>query len=159
MDKIHLAPPNKPWKYDSHGFKVVQNFVHPQYDPPGLKAECVSPQMNLWCEPRCAYGSIKGWLLSNVAAVLGLKPKQFWIAFFTFGLFHIFFILELSHNSCGCLPAQMDRKRVTRRERRLSRLKKLHTSPKESKIGLGFIYGLIEQPFKSGLGQPLAQTS
>ena len=42
MDEIHFAPPKKPWNDDSpvntnkqwffHGFKTVQNFVHPQYE-------------------------------------------------------------------------------------------------------------------------------
>ena len=41
MDEIHFAPPKKPWTDDSlvntkqtrvpRGFKVVQDFVHPQY--------------------------------------------------------------------------------------------------------------------------------
>ena len=45
VDEIHFAPPRKPWYDDSpvntnqqmasHGFKVVQEFVHPQYVDPG----------------------------------------------------------------------------------------------------------------------------
>ena len=37
MDEIQFAPPKKPWDHDSpanaisHGFVVVQDFVHPQY--------------------------------------------------------------------------------------------------------------------------------
>ena len=48
MDEIHFAPPEKPWNDDSlakyqqtlvsHGVKVVQEFVHPQYLSAGHRA-------------------------------------------------------------------------------------------------------------------------